>query len=531
MDRRFNKKNSKISKKQKKEEIISSLLYTFGFLLFLISIVSFIFLYLQTNIQNKTDSEQFYELESMQLKIQSCISRLETNLVHFAELQLIEDFLIFGDYKYKSEIEEYFIKTIDFSTRPELPTFDQIRILSVDGMELIRVELGNNEKAVIVSNNQLSNVSDQSYYLESTKLEADQGYMSPLNLNKEKNQIEYPPKPVIRVSKSIVDDAGEIRGYLIINQLFSSIFSKIDMLNMHENDLWFLLNQDGYYLNGPEPSKTFGFMREETKNIGFFSDYPNIWNNTDLKENGKYNTDNGILFTNSFNLEESSIFDQNVEKIWHLVMMVSHKNYYREHKLLSRAILLVILFISPFPIFIGWIMGRAIVRNRWYTRKLEKSATHDDMTGLLNHQGAMEQLDFLINLTSRGENPLCTAFLDLNELKIVNDTLGHETGDRLIVTLSLAILHAVRNTDVAARIGGDEFIIFFPDLDEDNSRMVLERIKEEFSSKSRNVLGRESHFSWGISQWDPHNDSAERFISRADKAMYKMKIEMRRKQL
>jgi diguanylate cyclase (GGDEF)-like protein len=186
------------------------------------------------------------------------------------------------------------------------------------------------------------------------------------------------------------------------------------------------------------------------------------------------------------------------------------------------------LFLSPFLSILGWFLGRSVVKNRWYTRKLEKNATHDDMTGLLNHQGGMEQLDYLINLMARGENILCAAFLDLNELKVVNDTMGHELGDRLIIALSLSIQHAVRNSDVAARIGGDEFVIFFPDLDKENSRMVLERIKEEFTKRSLEVLGWISHFSWGLSQWIPEKDTAESFIARADKAMYKMKMHMRR---
>jgi diguanylate cyclase (GGDEF)-like protein len=106
--------------------------------------------------------------------------------------------------------------------------------------------------------------------------------------------------------------------------------------------------------------------------------------------------------------------------------------------------------------------------------------------------------------------------------------MGHELGDRLIIALSLSIQHAVRNSDVAARIGGDEFVIFFPDLDKENSRMVLERIKEEFTKRSLEVLGWISHFSWGLSQWIPEKDTAESFIARADKAMYKMKMHMRR---
>ena len=274
-------------------------------------------------------------------------------------------------------------------------------------------------------------------------------------------------------------------------------------------------------------SKSFGFMMEKTEDIGFFNDFPEIWKDIRLSETRKVTTSEGVFFILRFNPNEQTFYTISTSIFWYLVIMVPHENYVSGNILLNRAILMGILFISPFFIFIGLIMGRSLIRNRYYMKRLEKSATHDDMTGLLNHQAVMEQLDYLIHLTTRQKNNLCSAFIDLNDLKKINDTMGHEQGDLLIKTMSESILSVVRNTDIAARIDGDEFLIILPDLSEENSRIVLERIKKDFGNKGSVFFGFETQFSWGISQWELNNDSPEKFIARADKAMYLMKNKMR----
>ena len=516
------------SKEQKRAERIASALFSMGFILFLLVVVSFIWITIQRNIEFWTDFELFDEIDSMEMKVKANTSRLEAHMVHVSNAQMISNYLLSGNEEERKNIEDFFIKVIEYNVKPNLPTFDQIRILDINGMEKVRVDLSNENKAVVVPENQLQDKSDRYYFKESLVMDNNTVYISPLDLNVENGRIEFPLNPVIRVSKAIYDDFDSKIGFLIMNQKYNSVFNEIDKLNEHEGDQLYLLNNEGYYLHHPDKLKTYGFMIDDEVNHSFFNDFPEIWSEVLKGDTRKFKSDEGIVYVREFDPNTESVFKNTTIMNWYLIMIVPYVNYNSQNILLNRAILMGLLFVSPFLILIGSVLGRSIIRNRWYMKRLERSATHDDMTGLLNHQAVMDQLDYLINLASRQQITICSAFLDLNDLKRINDTMGHDKGDLLIVAMSQSIKIAVRNTDIAARIGGDEFIIFFPDMSPDNSRLVLERIKEEFATRGQIIFGWETQFSWGISQWEHGNDSAENFIARADKAMYLMKEKMKK---
>ena len=168
------------------------------------------------------------------------------------------------------------------------------------------------------------------------------------------------------------------------------------------------------------------------------------------------------------------------------------------------------------------------MKNKWYLRSLEESATLDGMTGLFNHRAAMEQLEYQVNVAIRSGRPLSLAYIDLNDLKPVNDSLGHEGGDQMIIAAADSITNSIRKTDIAARVGGDEFVVIFPGLLSDNAREAICRIELLYAQKGHELFKRELSLSWGVSLWEGENDTAETLISRADTAMYAMKKEGKR---
>ncbi len=97
--------------------------------------------------------------------------------------------------------------------------------------------------------------------------------------------------------------------------------------------------------------------------------------------------------------------------------------------------------------------------HQWQLQHCIKGATQDRMAGLLNHQEAVKSLAYQINVSDRSNHPICIAYIDLNDLKPMNDTLGPKSGDQMIIAAADSIKEAVRKTDLAARVGGDEFLI------------------------------------------------------------------------
>ena len=157
--------------------------------------------------------------------------------------------------------------------------------------------------------------------------------------------------------------------------------------------------------------------------------------------------------------------------------------------------------------------------------KVRHLAYHDHLTGLPNRLLLSQQLNHAILLSSRMGKMLAIMFLDLNDFKIVNDTMGHDKGDQLLIEVSKRLVNTLRKCDTVARIGGDEFIILIEDVEDvNNMNMVSEKILKSFNEPY--ILNNQDYFittSIGIAIYPTDGDNAEEIIKNADIAMYKAK--------
>ncbi len=98
------------------------------------------------------------------------------------------------------------------------------------------------------------------------------------------------------------------------------------------------------------------------------------------------------------------------------------------------------------------------------TRELRHRALHDDLTGLANRTLFWDRLSHRMDLAERRATGFAVLFLDLDDFKVVNDTLGHAAGDQLLVDVAHRLLDGLRAGDTAARVGGDEFVVLLDDV-------------------------------------------------------------------
>lgn len=158
--------------------------------------------------------------------------------------------------------------------------------------------------------------------------------------------------------------------------------------------------------------------------------------------------------------------------------------------------------------------------------KLQYDATHDALTGLPNRKYFMMRLENALNKAN--ENPLhkvSILFIDLDRFKYVNDSLGHQIGDELLVGIAERLRDCVRPTDIVARLGGDEFTILVQGkYDIQEVVRIAERIKEKFSVPF-NLNGHEvySSASIGILHNSDKHETPEDLMRDADTAMYQAK--------
>lgn len=157
--------------------------------------------------------------------------------------------------------------------------------------------------------------------------------------------------------------------------------------------------------------------------------------------------------------------------------------------------------------------------------QLEKLANFDSLTGLLNRQAIMGRLREAINRARRYREDLSLIMLDIDRFKSVNDRYGHLVGDDVLEKVATLIRGNIRNTDIAGRYGGEEFVIILPQTNLEAARVVAERIRRIVeAAKMKDFAGNMFNItvSQGIAEWQA-DDDIHSLISRADEALYKAK--------
>ncbi len=508
---------------QKKEELRMAAIFSGCLLFFYAATVFFIYRNIRIDIYQEQDQIQSQELNAMSSKIYNVFSKMEVYLSHVSNLYTVRQILQKEDPVIRREVEHIFSNLIEVGSNSFSPTFDQIRLLDLNGMERVRLNLRNDRTTKICPVDQLQDKSDRYYFKESLNLSLKQIYMSPMDLNIEHGKIEVPHKPMIRFTISVFDLSGKRIGFLIFNYRAQQIIDYVEKINNHAEDQWILINEDGYYLYNSDPAKNFSFMFPEPK-VGFYSEQPDLWKQISNSTKNKFIQPDGIYYRKNISpFLLDTLMTVSKPLTWTLLMFVPKKNVHKLDDLFVRGILLATAVIAPILGLLGWFLGKAKVKNKWYLRSLEESVKLDGMTGLYNHREISEQLDYQITLHKRSKEPLSLVFIDLNDLKKINDTFGHKSGDEIILAASDAIVKSIRKTDIAARIGGDEFLVIFPNMKNRNTREVVRRIELLYAEKGKEIFNRHLTLSWGVSYWRGPDDCAEEFINRADTAMYEMK--------
>ena len=163
-----------------------------------------------------------------------------------------------------------------------------------------------------------------------------------------------------------------------------------------------------------------------------------------------------------------------------------------------------------------------ITESKKATERIWEQANYDSLTQLPNRTMFLDRLDLDIKVALRSEKPLAVIFLDLDHFKEVNDTLGHDKGDELLCEAAKRITFYVRESDTVARVGGDEFIIILPELD---NTYIIDRVAQDIIhtlSQPFNLSENQAYVSasLGIALYPNDANNAEDLIKHADQAMY-----------
>jgi diguanylate cyclase (GGDEF)-like protein len=178
--------------------------------------------------------------------------------------------------------------------------------------------------------------------------------------------------------------------------------------------------------------------------------------------------------------------------------------------------ILVTLIVGPVVVKLGLITQQQV------KDKLRVLALTDDMTKLNNRRGFFLLAEQLLKVASRTKSGVYLMYTDLDDLKIINDTFGHEEGDRALKAYANLLKDNYRESDVIARIGGDEFVLLPVGTFKDDISVILDRFNKILASYNKT-----HDHPWnlsvtiGLAYYDPESPaSLDELLREADKAMY-----------
>ncbi|WP_051340993.1 sensor domain-containing protein [Azospirillum halopraeferens] len=166
-----------------------------------------------------------------------------------------------------------------------------------------------------------------------------------------------------------------------------------------------------------------------------------------------------------------------------------------------------------------------ITERRRYEEELEHQANHDALTGLANRSLMKDRLEHALTYAQRYHGKVATLFVDLDNFKTINDTLGHGVGDRLVQAVAKRLVNCLRDVDTVARLGGDEFVIIvYNPHDESDVTQVMRRIMETLNKPFR-IDEAELYVTCSIgAALSPRDGSdVDTLLKHADAAMYRAK--------
>ena len=174
------------------------------------------------------------------------------------------------------------------------------------------------------------------------------------------------------------------------------------------------------------------------------------------------------------------------------------------------------------PLFIQGVLVD-ITRRKELESQLRHQTFHNSLTGLANRALFLDRVDHAIARHNRTRTPITILLLDIDDFKVVNESLGHAAGDALLVELATRLRRCLRPGDTVARIGGDEFSVLLEDVDVDGARAVAERVMQA-TLDTVMLRGREvtPRVSVGIAEAG-NDERSDELLRKADVAMYAAK--------
>ena len=199
-------------------------------------------------------------------------------------------------------------------------------------------------------------------------------------------------------------------------------------------------------------------------------------------------------------------------------ILVLSARYLIDGATLSPGLVFLNLFSAIILVYTYVLMGR-IDRNR---RELELSSNLDILTGLLNRRALLDVVNAMFQRLHRNNWKFAMLFADLDKFKAVNDELGHAAGDLVLKQFAEIIRNSIRSSDIAARFGGDEFVMLLENTGPEEAECVATRIQQQVNYWA-NENSIDVSVTFGLGEAPTHGDNFHSLLEQVDRALYHSK--------
>lgn len=501
----------------------------------LFTMLSALYLPFSLMLQSKSDAMQRSKIVSNEEKLADVTKAMMSAKVSrlISDLFFISDSLRLSSI-YDSDLHELQQEWIAFANRKKV--YDQIRYLDLNGNEIVRINYAP-AGSYAAAQQSLQNKKDRAYFTDTIGLQRNQIYISKLDLNVENNQIEQPIKPMLRLSTPYFGTDGSLQGIIILNYSACDILDQVEKLSTTSLDNVYLLNAAGYWLyNKNDSSKEWAFMYPKRTSTSFAAAFPDEWQAMQTKNQGDFITTNGFLsytrvFADNDALSTAAGYsiilgDGDYFIVSHITSASPNGTLFtRTHAENAWVAIRGSGFVYLLLALLALSLAIFLSMRQAEKERIKYFSKYDTMTGIYNRRAGFARMAQLYQELRNSNLPMSLCFIDINGLKEVNDYLGHEVGDVLILTVVDAIRSNIRSNDFLARLGGDEFIIVFYGLDEMQAEEIWTRISQRLQqindTEHRPYMVSASHGIETMHYSGP--DYIDTIVNRADEKMYSEK--------
>ena len=426
-----------------------------------------------------------------------------------------------------------------FSDRKKI--YDQIRFIDLNGNEKVQINYADNG-ARVAGATQLQNEKESVYFKDAVALPKNQVCISSFELNAENGVVEQPQNPVIRLSTPCYDKAGQLQGVVVLNYAADDLLHQVRNIASTSIGAVFMLNADGYWLyNSADSSAEWAFMYQGNTTQSFAASYPEVWQQVKASNDGVWVSKQGIFCYTNVLANKNFVMDNQESLLrvssgdWYIVTFIAPQS--AAGRAFTNGVPLIVLeavqespFIYVMILVVSFLLAAFYAFNKLEKDRIRYFSEYDVMTGVYNRRAGFAKLDQLYKGGNKRDSYISICFIDINGLKEVNDFLGHEAGDELILTVADGIRQHIRKTDFASRLGGDEFLIVFEKMSGEEAQAVWQEIVQQYETinqhQNRKYLVSVSH---GIETFNcDTNEYIDAVINHADEKMYSEKREMKK---